>query len=95
MRELTKLHEEIVRGNLEELKNRFSELKTKGEIVLIIEREQISNFKFQISDPKTLAERVSEIEAEGIDRKTALKKAAKEFGLSKSEAYRILLQEKR
>ncbi len=94
VRELTKLHEEIVRGSLEELKNRFSEKPTKGEIVLIIEREQISNFKFQISDSKTLAERVSEIENEGIDRKTALKKAAKEFGLSKSEAYKILLQEK-
>jgi 16S rRNA (cytidine1402-2'-O)-methyltransferase len=94
VRELTKLHEEIIRGNLEELKNRFSELKPKGEIVLIIEREQISDFKFQISNSKTLPERVSEIENEGIDRKTALKKAAKEFGLSKSEAYRILLQEK-
>jgi 16S rRNA (cytidine1402-2'-O)-methyltransferase len=94
VRELTKLHEEIVRGNLEELKNHFSEKPTKGEIVLIIEREQISNFKFQISNSKTLAERVFELENEGIDRKTALKKAAKEFGLSKSEAYKILLQEK-
>ena len=95
VRELTKLHEEIIRGSLEDLKNRFSEKQTKGEIVLIIEREQISNFKFEISDSKALPERVFEIEAQGIDRKTALKKAAKEFGLSKSEAYRILLQEKK
>ena len=94
VREITKLHEEIVRGNLEELKKRFSEKPTKGEIVLIIEREQISNSNLEISNSKTLAERVSEIETEGTDRKTALKKAAKEFGLSKSEAYKILLQEK-
>ena len=94
VRELTKLHEEIVRGNLEELADIFSEKQTKGEIVLIIERGQISNFKSEISNSKTLAERVAELEIEGIDRKTALKKAAKEFGLSKSEAYRILLQEK-
>ena len=94
VREITKLHEEIVRGNLEELKKRFAEKPTKGEIVLIIEREQISNSNLEISNSKILAERVSEIENEGTDRKTALKKAAKEFGLSKSEAYKILLQEK-
>jgi DNA-binding IclR family transcriptional regulator len=34
------------------------------------------------------------LEAEGIDRKLALKKAAKEFGLPRSEAYRILQMEK-
>lgn len=94
-RELTKLHEEIVRGSLEELKNRFSEKQTKGEIVLIIEREPNSELKTQNSKLKTLPERVSEIEAEGTDHKNALKKAAKEFGLSKSEAYKILLQEKK
>lgn len=94
-REITKLHEEIIRGNLEELKNHFSEKQTKGEIVLIIEREQVSDFKFQISNSITLPERVAEIESEGIDHKSALKKAAKEFGLSKSEAYKILLQEKK
>ncbi len=94
-RELTKLHEEIIRGSLEELKNHFAEKQTKGEIVLVIEREQNPELKTQNSKLKTLAERVSEIESEGTDHKTALKKAAKEFGLSKSEAYKILLQEKK
>lgn len=94
VRELTKLHEEIIRGGLEELAERFTEKPVKGEIVLVIERQQISDFKSQISDSKTLAERVSEIESRGVDRKSALKKAAREFGLSKSEAYKILLQEK-
>ncbi len=94
-RELTKLHEEIIRGSLEELKNHFAEKQTKGEIVLVIEREQNPELKTQNSKLKTLAERVSEIEAEGTNHKTALKKAAKEFGLSNSEAYKILLQEKK
>jgi 16S rRNA (cytidine1402-2'-O)-methyltransferase len=94
VRELTKLHEEIICGNLEELSERFAEKQAKGEIVLIIERGQISDFKSQIPNSGTLAERVSEIESQGVDRKTALKKAAKEFGLSKSEAYKILLREK-
>jgi 16S rRNA (cytidine1402-2'-O)-methyltransferase len=87
-RELTKLHEEIVRGSLQKLAERFAEKSTKGEIVLVIDREDISDFKLQILENKTIAERVAELENEGIERKTALKKAAKEFGLSKSEAYR-------
>lgn len=94
-RELTKLHEEIVHGNLEELKNQFSEKTTKGEIVLIIEREQLSTLNSRLSTTKTLPERIAEIEALKIDRKTALKKAAKEFGLSKAEAYKIMLEEKK
>lgn len=93
-REITKLHEEIVHGNLEDLQRQFSEKQTKGEIVLIIERETLSNLDSKFSTIKTLPERVSEIEAAGIDRKIALKKAAKEFGLSKAEAYKIMLEEK-
>jgi len=94
-RELTKLHEEIVYGNLEDLKKQFSEKPTKGEIVLIIERESFSTLNSQLSTNKTLPERIAEIEASGTDRKAALKKAAKEFGLSKSEAYKIMLEERK
>ena len=94
VRELTKMHEEIVRGNLEKLADRFAGKPTKGEIVLIIEREKVQSSKFKVQSSKTLAERVKELEDEDFDRKTALKKAAREFGLSKSEAYRILLERK-
>ncbi len=94
VREITKLHEEIIRGNLEELAEKFSQADVKGEIVLVINREEISDLKFHISDEKSLTERVAELEKEGIDRKLALKKAAKEFGLSRSEAYRILQTQK-
>lgn len=94
VRELTKMHEEAIRGNLQDLAKEFAEKSVKGEIVLVIERFQISDFQSQISNEKSLSERVFELENEGIDRKIALKKAAKEFGLSKSEAYRILQTQK-
>jgi len=94
VREITKLHEEIVPGSLEELTEKFSQSEVRGEIVLVISRAEISDFSFQISDEKSLPERVAELENEGIDRKLALKKAAKEFGLSRSEAYRILQMQK-
>ncbi len=87
-RELTKLHEEFVRGSLSELAVKFSDANIKGEIVLLIDRERSLNFS--VKHPGSLQDRVSEMESEGLDRKAALKKAAKEFGMSRSEAYRIL-----
>lgn len=95
VRELTKIHEEISNENLKKLAETFSQDKVKGEIVLVIEREDISNLKFQNLQNKTISERVAELESDGINHKQALKNAAKEFGLSKPEAYRILLSEKK
>jgi len=89
-REITKLHEEIIRGSLEKLAEKFSQMIVKGEIVLVINRTEIQNSKLKTQNSKSLAARVAELEAEGTDRKLALKKAAKEFGLARSEAYRIL-----
>jgi len=88
-RELTKIHEEFIRGNLKDLAENFSTTNVKGEIVLVIEREDISNLEPRTSSNKTLSERIKELETEGFNQKNALKKAAKEFGLSKSEAYRL------
>jgi 16S rRNA (cytidine1402-2'-O)-methyltransferase len=93
-RELTKMHEEIVRGTLRELAEKYAESPTKGEIVLLVNRREIDGNKTESANRKSIGERVSELENENFDRKTALKKAAKEFGLSKSEAYRILQTEK-
>lgn len=89
-RELTKLHEEIVRGRLTELSERFTGTEPRGEIVLLIsgipdERETSE------PPPIDIAARVAKLEAEGLDPKAALKRAAKEMGLTRSEAYRRLL----
>ncbi len=94
VREITKLHEETILGNLEELAERFAVGEVKGEIVLVIDREEIQSSKFKVQSSKSVVERVADLENEGIDRKLALKKAAKEFGLSRSEAYRIWQSEK-
>lgn len=86
-RELTKLHEEIVRGTLTELAARFAAAQAKGEMVLVIEEAIHEGFSPEDASGKTLSARISALEAEGMDRKAALKMAAKEYGLSKSEAY--------
>lgn len=94
IREITKLHEETICGNLEELAEKFSQDAVKGEIVLVIDRTEAESSTLKIQDSKSLASRVAELEKEGSDRKLALKKAAKEFGLTRSEAYRTLQTEK-
>ena len=94
VREITKLHEETINGNLEELAKTFSEQSVKGEIVLVIDRTEVQSPNFKAQSSKTIAERIAELESEGFQRKAALKKAAKEFNLSRSEAYRVLQSEK-
>lgn len=85
-RELTKMHEEIVRGSLKSLAGRFADASVKGEIVLVVDGpgENID----ERPAGGSLPERVGELERAGLDRKAALKAAAKEFGVSRSEAYR-------
>jgi 16S rRNA (cytidine1402-2'-O)-methyltransferase len=95
-RELTKLHEEIVRGRLSELAARFSdEGAARGEMVLLIDREVIEDKAGAESRPTTgVAERVAALEAEGLDPRAALKRAARELGLTRDEAYRRLTSER-
>ena len=87
-REITKLHEEFARGTLSELHAKFSTATVRGEIVLLIDR--VRDQKPNTSAGLSLTARLEQLEAEGLDRKTALKKVAREFGMSKSEAYRIV-----
>ena len=91
-REITKLHEEFSRGKLSELHTRFSSATVKGEIVLLIDR--VHETTPDVPKMFSLMQRLEQIEAEGTERKAALKKVAKEFGISKSEAYRMVLAEK-
>ncbi|MEO6656148.1 MAG: 16S rRNA (cytidine(1402)-2'-O)-methyltransferase [Pyrinomonadaceae bacterium] len=92
-RELTKLHEEIARGSLTELALQYSNVPVKGEVVLVIERAKATPIKREAS-PTNIADKVKEFEKQGLDPKSALKKAAKEFGMSKSEAYRRIERRK-
>jgi 16S rRNA (cytidine1402-2'-O)-methyltransferase len=91
-REITKLHEEIARGRLSELAARFaSEEKARGEMVLVIDATVIEGQeRAQGESTIDIGARVSALEDEGVDQRTALKRVARELGLSRSEAYRRL-----
>lgn len=94
-RELTKLHEEIGRGRLSELAVRFSSAATaRGEIVLIVDRNIIESETIEAAPRTSMVELVERLENEGLDHRAALKKAARELGLSRAEAYRRLVAER-
>jgi 16S rRNA (cytidine1402-2'-O)-methyltransferase len=92
-RELTKLHEEIVSGRLSELAARFAsgEDQARGEIVVIIDRNMIAS---AVTNSRSVGSIISELEAGGVDSHLALKKAAKQLGISRDEAYRRLSVER-
>jgi 16S rRNA (cytidine1402-2'-O)-methyltransferase len=91
-RELTKLHEEITRGRLSELAGRFAsaDATARGEIVLLIDRAVIESEDSAALPVADIAERVDALERDGLDPRAALKRVAREMGLSRSEAYRRL-----
>ena len=93
-REVTKLHEEFLRGRAEDVLATLEERgEVRGEITLLIGKAD--ELLPAAASRKTVAQRVQELmRDEKLDEKNALKQAAKEFGLSKSEAYRELQRSK-
>ena len=83
----------MVLGELTTLADHFREADVNGEIVIVIDRgnEESAGTTGKVF----LAERVAELENSGIDRREALKTAAKEFGVSRSEAYRLVQSAKK
>jgi 16S rRNA (cytidine1402-2'-O)-methyltransferase len=88
-RELTKIHEEFLRGTIEELLARLRRTPPRGEMTLLVAPASQER-KAAVTSP--LAERVAQIMRErGGDQKAALKQAARERGLTKRQAYREML----
>lgn len=82
-RELTKKHEEIIRGNVQEILDIVDTIK--GEMVLVVEgsKEEDEVVEFELP----LKEQVELYIEEGMTSKEAIKKVAKERNLPKNEVY--------
>ncbi len=87
-RELTKLHEEFIRGRLGEI----SIENPRGEFVIVIEgnREGSAIKEILDTDAPTV---YNELLDKGIERKEAMRRTAKMFGLSRRDIYQMLLKE--
>ncbi|NLZ54852.1 MAG: 16S rRNA (cytidine(1402)-2'-O)-methyltransferase [Thermoanaerobacteraceae bacterium] len=105
-REMTKIHEEFVRGTLEDLIQRFTEVSPKGEMVIVLEGADptLNSDNRQtatLAEPKLSSEELKSklkliVEAnisQGYTKNQALRKAALELGLSRNQAYELLINE--
>ena len=83
-RELTKLHEEVIRTTLAGAAELYGEEEPRGEYVLVVEGARPVKEEATLEDGLA---RVGELMEDGLSRKDAVKQAAKELGLSRNELY--------
>ena len=92
-REVTKLHEEFLRGLVSEILGRLKKRPVKGEITVLVAPQLASLAQTTSTSP--IREAVEQaMAAEGLSERAALKVVARQRGISKSEAYRQLQSEK-
>ena len=90
-RELTKLHEEVIRTTLGEAVIKYTENPPKGEFVLVVAGAPAE--EKEVASETDAAARVAQLMAEGLSRKDAIKQTAKELDLPKNVVYDIALKE--
>ncbi len=92
-RELTKLHEEVIRTTLSQAAEMYRDVKPKGEFVLVIEGANES----ELSAAETIDEALEQVRTlmqKGMRGADACRQIAKATGFSKGELYTKLLEEK-
>lgn len=85
VKEITKLHEQCERFNLKD----GVENEPRGEYVLVVEGAKLSNDNLKLTEKEHIALYIEQ----GYDKKEALKKVAKERGVSKSSLYKYTLED--
>jgi len=88
-RELTKLHEEVVRTTLDDAIEKYTQAPPKGEFVLVIAGAEPAVEEEATADDA--AARLKQLLEDGMSRKDAIKQTAKELDLPKNAVYEIAL----
>jgi 16S rRNA (cytidine1402-2'-O)-methyltransferase len=83
VKEITKIHEEVLRGKISEIIGAIGKTKIAGEYVIIMEGRPAGN-KVTITDA---LEEIDSLMKKGLKRKEAVKKIAADYGLSSKELY--------
>ena len=89
-RELTKLHEEVIRTTLQGAVEYYRENAPKGEFVLIV--AGAPEEAAETASAEDAASRVTQLVKEGLSRKDAIKQTAQELGLPKNTVYEAALK---
>ncbi len=89
-REITKLHEEVLRGSIEDIIKHYEEHSPRGEYVLIVEGAIPSHLP-QFWDEMSIPEHIGHYLTEGLDKMSAVKAVAKDRHLPKNEVYKYAI----
>lgn len=94
-RELTKKHETAFQTTFDEAVSYYESTEPKGECVLVVEgksREQIRQEAVDKWEEMSLSEHMDYYTSQGIDKKEAMKRVAKDRGMAKRDVYKALLE---
>jgi 16S rRNA (cytidine1402-2'-O)-methyltransferase len=83
-RELSKLHQEVVRGKLSEILDKFSETGARGEVTIVIAGAS----EEQDNQEERAREEIASRRSAGEDRRTALAAVVSAYGVSRNNAYK-------
>lgn len=90
-RELTKIHEEFIRGKISEI---VDSIEYRGECVIVVEGSNITKKEIEINNLNSLSleEHYSYYEEKGMEKKEIIKQIAKDRNVSKNEIYQKFLK---
>ena len=88
-REMTKLHEEVIRCTLGEARARFTESEPRGEFVLVVAGAPEEE---KADDGEGALARALELAASGLSARDAVRQASEEYAVSRSALYRAFQQ---
>ncbi|MBQ9441562.1 MAG: 16S rRNA (cytidine(1402)-2'-O)-methyltransferase [Selenomonadaceae bacterium] len=87
-RELTKIHEEFLRGKISEVEKNLSE--PKGEFVIVVEGNKSDGEKKPVEE--NFLDAYKNLIAAGIDKKSAIRQTANNFNLNRREVYKAVVE---
>ena len=92
-RELTKIHEEVIRGTIDEMIDIHKNKEPRGEYVIVIEgrsEEELKKERALEWEGLSIDEHVEMMIKSGVSKMDAMKIVAKERGISKREVYKVM-----
>jgi len=97
-RELTKIHEEFVRGTLSELSAHFADKRPRGEITLLVAGRTVEKQELSSNPPdagelsdSALRQEVARLISEGENKKDAVKMTASRLGIPRRRVYQLMI----
>lgn len=90
-KELTKIHEQFIRGNISEVVNKFNQEEIKGEYIILLDLNNNSPMDELDINNKTIEEQYKIYEKQGMTKKDIIKQIAKNKKVPKNEIYKYFI----